>query len=319
MAPKARPVFSARDRKAHSQGHNATEVLVGEQGRIATSREETVGIRTRLDNTSIKEKDGTDLRSHESTTQNLKKYSKANGELDEAQTRSRANSKLEQVEKHAEDTGVKEDLHVWVRNEKDDTQGKRAAKIWKDEGASRGVSVTVGSLRKFLASGSGKKSLFSTIAAVMVALDSKPTWASDNPLVPTPRDLIDMKDTPGLGEALLLLDAAKAIYDIDNTLAPGTAKKTMEMAIATQGLEQVVGLPLLINKQTKELFGVPDSIWAEDGLPKDLILLGTLDQATLFGNVLITKDLLVGFDRTSKGSWEMKVRQPNGEFRAVSK
>ena len=152
------------------------------------------------------------------------------------------------------------------------------------------------SLRKFLSSDSARKSLFSLAAAVAVAASatvSSPAAAAvpetpaegkesqkpskiEGSLVPTWRDLLDLGQAPGLQEALLLLDAAKAIHDADLVLSSATAKKTMEMAIVTRGLEPVRGLPLLIDPKTRELYGVPDSIWSDQGLPGELVPLGSL-------------------------------------------
>ena len=136
--------------------------------------------------------------------------------------------------------------------------------------------------------------------------------------MPSPRDLVEVSDIPGVQEALLLLDAAKIIHDTDTVIASATARKTMDMAIVSRGLEEVEGLPLLIDPKTRELFGVPDSIWSDQGLPKDVVPMGSLVQATPFGGVLITEDRHVGFERAN-GVWIMSVRQQDGTFQRVSR
>jgi hypothetical protein len=92
----------------------------------------------------------------------------------------------------------------------------------------------------------------------------------------------------------------------------------MELAIITRGLEPVEGLPLLIDPKTRELYGVPDSIWSGEGLPKDVVPMGTLLQADLFGRALISEDSQVGFERTASG-WVMSVRQASGVFERISR
>jgi hypothetical protein len=243
------------------------------------------------------------------------KYGKEEDDtLDKVKVRQRANKKLDQVDKHMEDSGLREDLHVWLTNERSEADSRQVAVVIKKEAAARGVHVTVGSLTQFMKTKNAAKSLFSVLAAVAAFFSPSEAEAAEpysrDTVSPLPHDWREVASSLMPDEIQVFLDMGQYVKMLD-PIAQQTAQKVIDSCLITGNYKQVEGLPLLINTQTGELFGVTtEAVAPGDRVPGVLEPLGKLG---MFLNVFVSADGKFGFIPGADNKMEIRLRV-NGEW-----